>query len=208
MKAHANPKFFADHMKVNRPRNISDEELDTQNADFNHSLSEPTVMAYYLQRIKLSEICREITDMTWKHDTDDVSVDEIKYVDSKFETLLSDFPAFLRVNWDGNSPSQQSGLKDHQMLLQRYIANLTVQARRCKFHLPFLLRASFDGNYAFSREICLRTARTVIQLRQELTLEPESLWIANSRLCGMLQLFFYATVVLVMDLCVNRGAGV
>ena len=91
--------------------------------------------------------------------------------------------------------------------MQRYVVNLTIQAKRCKFHLPFLLRAANDSSFIFSRDACLTTARAVIQLQKCLAEEDETLWINSSRLCGILHLFFYATMVLVMDFCVHRDAG-
>lgn len=92
-------------------------------------------------------------------------------------------------------------------VLQRYTVNLALHARRCKFHLPLLLRASYEPRYSFSRKACLESARAVMQLKLDLTEEHGSLWISSSKLGGFLHLFFYATVVLVMDLCVNRAAG-
>ena len=194
-------------MKVRRPRNISDEELATKPADFDHPLSEPTVMAYYIQRIRLSEICRRIADMAWDMEVDQITVDDVRELDSEFDNLFSELPAFLRLDKGNRHQFQHVDLSSPHILLQRYIVNLTVQAKRCKFHLPFLLRASHDDSYAFSRNACLGAARTVIRLRSELVDEPGSLWIANARLCGILHLYFYATMVLVMDFCVNRTVG-
>ena len=93
------------------------------------------------------------------------------------------------------------------IVLQRYTVNLALHARRCKFHLPLLLRASYEPNYSFSRKACLDSARAVMRLKLDLTEENGSLWISSSKLGGFLHLYFYATVVLVMDLCVNWAAG-
>ena len=191
-------------MKVKRPRNISDEDLLTKPVDFEHPPTEFTIMAYYLQRIKLSEICRHIADFSWDMEVDQISVKDIRTIDSEFDAMFAQFPPFLRLDAVSRPPYQQQEQNNPQLLLQRYIVNLTTYAKRCKFHLPFLLRASHDSNYAFSRNACLHAARTVIQLRKSLSEEPGKLWIANSRLCGILHLFFYATMVLVMDFCVNR----
>lgn len=46
-----------------------------------------------------------------------------------------------------------------------------------------------------------------MKLKIDLTTENGSLWISSSKLGGFLHLYFYATVVLVMDLYVNRAAG-
>jgi hypothetical protein len=194
------------HMRVKRPRNISDEELETMSESFDRPLSEPTIMAYNLQRIRLGEICREMADLTWSKDTDEVSVDDIQRIDASFDNFFAELPMFLRIDSDSKIERAQMDIQRPYLRLQRYIINLTAHAKRCKFHLPFLLRASVDSNYTFSRMACLHSARSLIQLREELMQESASLWIANTRLCGILHIFFYATVVLVMDLCVNRGS--
>jgi hypothetical protein len=195
-------------MRVKKPRNVSDEELETLPADFSHPLTEPTVMAYYLQRIKIGEICRDVADLFWGTDVDEIAVEDIKRIDAEFETMLNELPPFLRLP---RFPEEHQELdaKYPHALLQRYIANLCLQARRCKFHLPFLIRAAHDPNCAFSRDVCLSSARAIVQLRKDIETEKSIKnlsWIANFRLCGILHMFFYAAVVLVMDLCIHRGA--
>lgn len=198
-----NPK----HMRVKRPRNISDEDLATRPADFNRPLSEPTVMGYYIQRIRLAEICREIADMVWAKDADQITVEEILGIDRMFDSLLLNLPEFLRLENGHRQKFRDLDQTEPQILVQRYVANLTIHAKRCKFHLPFLLRAAQDSTYSLSRDTCLRCARAVMQIRKDLAVEDSHLWIASSRLVGILHLYFYATMVLVMDFCVNRSTG-
>ncbi|KAK5173531.1 uncharacterized protein LTR77_002212 [Saxophila tyrrhenica] len=194
------------HMRVKRPRNMSDEELETLPEDFDTPLSRPTVMSYYLQRIRLSEICREIADFTWTWDGDpeSVSIDDIQRLDAKFDRYFAELPTFLQLD----DSAQETAALDRQtphIRLQSYIVNLIGNARRCKFHLPFLQRASVDNTYAFSRQACLRAARTLIYIRDGLMEADAAMWISNTRLCGLVHISFYGTVVLVMDLICNRG---
>lgn len=216
-------------MNVKMPRNVSDEELENLPEDFEHTMSEPTIMAYYLQRIRLSEISRSITDLTCDTEPDEISVDDVFIVEGRFRSALDELPSFLKVDEDSrkqnfalaqthrrismfltiSSDVQRRTLTQscNAIVLQRYTVNLALHARRCKFHLPLLLRASYEPRYSFSRRACLESARTVMQLKLDLTEEHGSLWISSSKLGGFLHLFFYATVVLVMDLCVNKAAG-
>ena len=53
----------------------------------------------------------------------------------------------------------------------------------------------------------MRSARTVIQARKDLADQPEAYWLASTKLTGVLHLFFYSVVVLLIDFCVNRTAG-
>lgn len=193
------------HMRVKLPRNITDEELTTMPPDFDHPPDHPTIMAFGLHRIKLGNICCEMADLRWLTYTDEVPVEDIQSLDTKFDAFFDDLPPFLRLDKSNKLCYAHLDLPGSYIRLQRYILNLGGHAKRCKFHLPFLLRASFDSNYRFCREACLRSARMVIQIREEIMLEGSTLWIANPRLCSVLHLLFYATVVLVMDLCVNRG---
>lgn len=192
-------------MRVKNPRNVTDEELESMPDDFDRPLEHPSIMAFYLLRIRLGHICREITDLRWSAEADEVAVEDVQALDAKFNDLFKDIPLFLRLDRASKLCYAHLDQPGSYIRLQRYTINLAVHAKRCKFHLPFLLRASFDPAYKFCREACLRSARTVIQIREELMLEEGSLWFANASLCGILHLLFYATVVLVMDLCVNRG---
>ena len=194
-------------MRVKKPRNLSDEDLATKPADFTRPLSEPTVMAYYLQRIRLAEICRHVADMVWDTDADQVAVEDTNAVNRMFDQVLHELPDFLRLEKDHRQKFYHLDQKHPEILMQRYVINLSIQAKRCKFHLPFLLRAAHDDRFSFSRDACLRAARAVIQLQQNLAEEDGTLFIKSSRLLGILHLFFYATMVLVMDFCVHRNAG-
>lgn len=82
-----------------------------------------------------------------------------------------------------------------------------LQARRCKFHGPFLLRATTDRSFAPFRLECLRSARAVIKARTDLSTQNNTLWLANTKLSGILHLYFYAVLVLLIDLCVHRSSG-
>jgi hypothetical protein len=164
-------------------------------------------MAYYIQRIKLAEICRMIADLMWDSDAYQVTSEDIQTIDRMFDSLITNLPDFLRLEKGHQQKNYEVDQSQPQILVQRYVVNLTIQAKRCKFHLPFLLRAAEDNTYSPSRDACLRSARTVMQIRKGLAIEDSNLWIASSRLVGILHLYFYATMVLVMDFCVNRTAG-
>lgn len=191
-------------MSVRKPRNLNDDELATMPADWERSKNIPTIMSYLVTRIHLGEISRRISDMNSVTEVDNISVDDIISIDDEFETALNDLPVFLRIDEKSVAASKHLDVEHHHLPLQRYIANIMLQARRCKFHGPFLLRAATDPSYARFRLECLRSARAVIKARGDLTTGS---WLANTKLSGILHLFFYAVVVLVIDLCVNRTAG-
>ncbi|KAK5122334.1 hypothetical protein LTR85_004245 [Meristemomyces frigidus] len=198
------------HMQVKKPRNVTDEDLEVESADFSRPESEATTTSYYLQRIRLAEVCREVADITWEifavRDPEQIAYEKILALDAKFAALLDDMPAVLRIDQEGQSTHPTVGTSHDQLVKQRYFTYLTIQARRSKLHLPFLVRVERDERYAFSREICLSSARKVLALRHVLPTDELHLG-GHVRLLGVLHHFFCALVVLVMDVCVNKAAG-
>nr|POE88050.1 putative transcription factor lepb [Quercus suber] len=198
-----NPK----HIRVKKPRNISDEELMTMSADFSHPLTEVTPLTYYLHRVRLGEVCREVADLIWELAGSDVAAisytDTVLPLDQKFEDLLNDLP----MHSSGDDLGQVTSCASRRIITQRHFTNLTVQARRCKLHLPFLLRVSRNERYEFSRRVCLRAARTMLRFRDCIpSFKIESVATKRVRIVGVLHHFFCAIMVLVMDLCMNRSA--
>lgn len=195
-------------MKVRKPRNISDDELASKPEDFTHSMSEVTVMSYYMQRIRLGEISRQVADLVNLTSPEDMTFDEIYAIENEFQSVLAEVPDVLRL--DGESQSTQSQHLDPghaSFAVQRYVLNITLQARRCKFHWPFVLRAAHDDRYAPFRIACLRAARVIVQAHRGLSNDLSFLYVSSSRLNDILHHFFYATVVLVMEYCINKGFG-
>lgn len=203
---HAGTYFISPRqMRVHKPRNISDEDLCIMPSDWEQPRSVPTVMSYFVVRIRLGEISRRIADLDSMMELDRISIDEIISVDDEFETALSELPSFLRIDQRSLWESKHLDTQHPHLPLQRYVVNIMLHARRCKFHGPHLLRAATDRSYAPFRLACLRSARAVMQARKDLA--QGNYWLANTKLSGVLHLYFYAVVVLVIDLCVNRTAG-
>lgn len=115
-------------MRVRKPRNITDEDLATRSDDFERPLSEPSLMAYYIHRIRLAEVSRDVADAFWEmnagHSPCDIQYDRIIAIDDKFASLLRNLPDCLRVE-DGQDKDSVS----ENLLAQRYFANLSIQAR-------------------------------------------------------------------------------
>lgn len=157
-------------------------------------------MAYYLQKIKLGVTCREIADTLWSN-TDPRLVDYsyIRALDDKFQTQQQAMPHFLRCDLPASELRAVYGTKyNSQVHTQAVTINLMLNTRRCKLHLPFLTHAKSDPRYSFSRLTALQSARAVFDLRR-FVLEAKSSFAGN-----IVQYIFYATIVLVIDLCLNR----
>lgn len=198
----------AKYMQVRKPRNITDDDLLKQPADFTRPPHEATANSYYLQRIKLAEVCREAADFLWDvyaaPDLAQLGYDRVIQLDGKFADLLNDPPDILRI--DLAHKSVADGVTSGQLMKQSYFTHLTTNVRRTKIHLPYLLRAEQNSRYKFSRDQCLQSARNVIAFRHILPHEQAKLG-GPVVLIGVIHHFFCAIMVLVMDVCVNKAEG-
>ncbi|EEP76425.1 predicted protein [Uncinocarpus reesii 1704] len=203
------------HMRVCYPRNIDDlDDVDDVAAERHTlgddpSLSQPTAMTYSILRIRLAEICRSVVDAVPPQFTDwgRVNYDDIITLDGQFEQYLRDLPSFFCLDEASLHKSREIDQKYPQLAVQRYIICSTFHSRRFKLNQPFLIRASSDGRYKYSREACLRSARTVIKIKWLLEHDGSPFASTHVRLATFLHTLFLATAVLVMDLCVNKNDG-
>lgn len=181
-----------------------------QSASFSRPKDEPTLMLFYMQRLKLATVSREVVDTLLGSsitlEPDKVPYDKIVGLDAKFGAILDDFPKPLRLDMSSESLRQEYGAAfTEKMALSRAVVNVFVYSRRCRLHLPFLIRVRSDSRYAYSRETCLEGARKIFQVRHTLRADVSAAsFAAFFRQGSTLSHFFYAAVVLVMDLCVNK----
>ncbi|KFX99466.1 hypothetical protein V490_01769 [Pseudogymnoascus sp. VKM F-3557] len=196
------------HMHVRYPQIVSG-DLIAQSDQSNGSESTPTSMAYFLQRIRLSEICRTIVDSIPRYvdDIDMIDYDQIVALDDQFEDLIKRFPVFFHLDEESRLLSRGTDHKFPHIATQRYLIHLGVLNRRCKLHQPYLRRGFVESKYAFSRDMCLRSARNALEVNRVLEKTKSDLGCAPARFGTVVHHVFMATVVLVMDLCFNKIEG-
>ena len=200
-------------MAVNLPRNITNEDLSTQDANFERAGSEPTVMSFFLQRIKLAILCREVIDFLLSTfpsmKIDEFSYEQIVSFDAKFGTLIDSLPTGLRLDTTEEMGSFENSVSYGQMVIQRLLANLLIHTRRCRLHIPFMIQYKTDQRHILSRHICLEAARTVFRawsgFQSEDMLEA---YRGTLRLGSIFGHVLLATTILVIDFCVNRPSVV
>ncbi|KAH0840559.1 hypothetical protein FOPE_05750 [Fonsecaea pedrosoi] len=187
-------------MTVNKPRNIRDEDMVDGAPMFGLDLAQPTSMSYFLQRIRLGELCYEVSNnSTADHNN-------TQQLDAHFEKFLSEFPPFFRLD-DGDLAAPDRASKDPAITVQTYILVNMVQARRCKLHLPSLSRSSAEPELARSRQICLDAARQIIAAERRLEKETDIPFaLSRFRFGGTLYCLFLAIITLLLDVCLNRVA--
>lgn len=196
------------HMHVRYPQIVSG-DLTAQGDQSDGSESTPTTMSYFLQRIRLSEICRTIVDSIprFLDDIDMVDYDKIIALDDQFEDLTKSFPVFFHLDEESRLRSRGTDHRFPHIATQRYLIHLGVLNRRCKLHQPYLIRGFVEPKYAFSRDVCLRSARNALEVNRVLEKTKSDLGCAPARFGTVMHHVFMATVVLVMDLCFNKIEG-
>ena len=200
------------HMTVEYPSNCNDSAL---NSGGYHALSvdQPTEMTYFIYRCKGSIVFREIVDAAW--DCGCTGVDELPFelvlqfdaklngliteIEGTYEKTIRSFPAYF----DPSVRTPDGANQDLVLLArQRQMAHFGAHTRFSRLHRPFLLRGAQDPKYAYSRMVCLRSARKVIEIGKNLIvtndrIESIKIWTVNHHV-------FVSLTILVMDYCFNR----
>lgn len=193
-------------MIVDQPLNVEDDDITEGSKVVGRPLEQSTTMSYYIQRMRLAEITRNMIDRSplASMALGPPSYGDVLETDIELDRFINALPTFFRMRGvgrfaiDENVPPSQA--------VQKYFINSLVNTQRCKLHLPYLVRGFTDPTYAYSRTTCLKSARLIIQA--ELELEEEKATFAQTRLksAGHLYAVFIASTALVTDIQL-RGAS-
>ena len=190
-------------MHVDKPLNIDDSDL-APNSAYARPINIPTDMAYAHSWYSIAEISRQVTDAlsSTARDPDDMPYAILLDLDQKFTNHLTSLPAFLRS--DPKSVQETQPLHSQRPLLthHRDMVQLLVHSRLYRLHRPYLTLGSRDPRYSYSRTICLRSARLIVETTKKLTSSwgptPLKLW-------TVIHHVLVAALVLVVDYCLNRS---
>ncbi|KAF7959529.1 hypothetical protein EAE96_001145 [Botrytis aclada] len=193
------------HIKCDYPSNVNDVDI-SPSGDYKQPSCLETDMSYFLFRHQLSIICREIVDAT---QTLGCEIHELPYeivlnFDRKLNCMVSEIPPAFRIDAQNCEQYKTLDAKNPFLAVQRTAGHFGVQTRSTRLHRPYLARGAHDPRFSYSRMVCLRSARSVIELRTELThwgkkqnFQPVRMWTVTHHI-------FVATVILVMDFCLNK----
>ncbi|KAI2631141.1 hypothetical protein GGS21DRAFT_523452 [Xylaria nigripes] len=142
------------HFIVKRPRNLNDNDLSQSDETFTYPLNVPTQISCFLQRIRLSEICREMIDSRTPGllDVEITDISKVTSLDLLFETALLEMPPLT---------AQEA---PPQFAQQRDLILLCYHTRRARLHRPFLLHDTDNPRYERSRRQCVSSARSVLSI--------------------------------------------
>jgi hypothetical protein len=200
------------HMRVDYPSNINGCDINSS-GNYARPDDVPTEMTFSIFRIKVSAVLRDLVDAVWDAgcDVEELPYDLVLDFDRKFDAIIAEvdniynkvtnlFPSRASMNSRGQSetPKMLYILTSHHRLIL-----FCMLSRISRIHRPYLIRGSKDPRYAYSRMICLRSARTVIELGKGLIEQNRDF--DALKICASNNHMFLSTIILVMDYCFNRN---
>lgn len=198
------------HMITKKPLNINDHETFDGMSRDERPLSQPTSMAFAIQKIRLAEISRKTVDrsplamaVTYA-ESDPLNHEAIMDLDAELQELINNLPGFHSLS--------QSALVETYGLSQTQADNVAFQGRltyiliyvqRCKLHFAYLSRSVRNPMYSPSRAVCVKHARLIIQ--SEIWQEGDSPdnMLMQLKLTELLTGIFLACIIMLMHVSID-----
>ena len=193
------------HINVRLPKDCTDDNVVLSEENEPVTGPQPTGMTFFLERLRLAHLCREMADIVPLETSElmQVPYEQIISLDKKLQGFVSSLPFFFKLDAESRRKSKPLETMYPRILISRYCITTETHSRRCKLHQRFLLRQSVDPRYAYSRRACLESARAVIQGYEDLREHGSQSTVPE--LMGMAVHFTHlALLIMVMDLCFNR----
>ncbi|TVY69302.1 putative transcription factor lepB [Fusarium oxysporum f. sp. cubense] len=189
-------------ISTNLPKHIND--TDINNPEYKERpLSEPTTMSYNIQRIKVAEIVRCISDLM-PHDPGEASCELILTLDAKMELLLCELPDFFKAELAESEETKQIDQSYPHIPVQRLLINLLINIFRCGLHFPYLPGRVNKTLHAFSRQASLKAARVVLSSQRGMSMTDMSHSADFMKIQGTIFHMFIGALVLTTDICCNQ----
>jgi hypothetical protein len=194
------------------PSNVEDEDIPTgitfiTEESYSKPLGTPTSITYFLCRLQVASLSREVTDLLTptfctspEIDNSDEMYANIILLDQKYQQLLKSLPPFFHLT-NRMDPATYINLIAEKPYLepQRYLITFVIHTNLARLHRRFLIRGSTQPKFAYSRMQCIQSAETVLEVRSLVT-GNES--VGNFTYIFLAH-FFMAAVILAMDVCFN-----
>ncbi|KAJ4031908.1 hypothetical protein NW761_012946 [Fusarium oxysporum] len=189
-------------ISTNLPKHIND--TDINNPEYKERpLSEPTTMSYNIQRIKVAEIVRCISDLM-PPDPGEASCELILTLDAKMESLLCELPDFFKAELAESEETKQIDQSYPHIPVQRLLINLLINIFRCGLHFPYLPGRVNKTLHAFSRQASLKAARVVLSSQRGMSMTDMSHSADFMKIQGTIFHMFIGALVLTTDICCNQ----
>jgi hypothetical protein len=192
-------------MNVDHPSNVNDIDI-CPSGNYERPLNSITEMTFYIFRCKLSIVCREIVDTIngLGCEIHEAPYETILEFDKRLNDLSSNLPVAFRIDAKSKVEAKELAEKYPFVALQRTAGHFGLQTRLARLHRPYLIQGTYDPKYSYSRMICLRAARSVIELGKTLKDSSAEHDFQPIRMWPLTHHLFVATAILVMDFCLNK----
>ncbi|KAK0622210.1 putative transcription factor lepB [Lasiodiplodia hormozganensis] len=214
------------HMTVRQPLNSTDADPLTALDPASHA----TAMSFFTYRTRFAIVCRTVADAlpSLPFDLRRADATTIKRLDGMFEAFFGGLPGYFQMRegeggkggWNEWEREEVEKELLPRLGTQRLLLHLCVHMRRCKLHQPWLVPRAGEKqekDRAFSRGICLESARKVVAAAQMFEEDEECRraergggGCGEGRLSTVVHHVAMAAVVLVVDLCFSglaEGTG-
>jgi hypothetical protein len=190
-------------MTVNKPQHLDDTDLLFDGPWPSRPVSEPTDMSYFLHRFCLAEVSRSIVNHTNASYHQQLADHEnLMTIDAELEQIIKDTPLFLQMR---RYQTVADCSKASSFFIQAYMLNSILHTQHCKLHLSYLTSGGpSNPTCASSREACLSSARELVRAETQLLASNHPFARAPLRPPAILYSVFIASIVLLMDVCLNR----
>lgn len=133
------------------------------------------------------------------------SHDTVMDIDTELQLLLNDVPRFFTMSvGDLVSAYQLEPAKAASIAYQGHMFGTLFYSQRCIIHIPYYTLGFTDPKYAPSREICLQSARLIIQT--EVGFKKSRLHaLTRFNFLGLFVAVFMASIVFFMESCYNKN---
>ncbi|PYH29077.1 C6 zinc finger domain protein [Aspergillus neoniger CBS 115656] len=191
------------HMNVNQPLNIDDSAMRREMVSLPSST--PTDMSFFLQRLKLASVSREVVDATsYEHLHGlEPQYEKVLELDRKFHQAVAEIPDFFRL--DPSSRRRFASLYEERPTIawQGCLLQQGFFSRLCRLHRDFFIRGAREPAYSYSHVICLQSARKVLEIKRIMDGNEPNYTPPNAVVWSVMHHVFAAAVILLLDVCFN-----
>lgn len=124
-------------------------------------------------------------------------------LDRKLRKALNELPPFYRF---GQAADQEFSTLYHQrpvIAWQRSMLQLGYHFRICRLHRQHFVRGAKDPKYSYSHVVCLRSGRTVLEIKRIMDEDERIMTPSSSLIWAVMHHVFVAAVILLVDVCFN-----
>jgi hypothetical protein len=190
-------------MSVNLPRNVEDVYIDS--VDAGQPLSTPTAMSYTICRIQLACVSRHIVDQTASQlfHGKELPYEKIIELDRMLRDSLEKLPEFYRFGQSHRLRFATLYQERPVFAWQRSMLQLGYHHRICRLHRQHFVRGAKDPKYSCSHIVCLRSARTILEIKRVMDEDEPIMEPSSSLIWAVMHHVFMAAVILLVDVCFN-----